>query len=116
MTESITVYGIKTCTTVRLHIKVLKEQGFNVDFHDYLSQGVDKDKFTQALQDLGWDQVINLRARNFATLGAEAKEYFKQLAQTKNHEFDEKGFALVQEQPRIIKRPLVERNGHFQLN
>lgn len=116
MSKSVVVYGIKTCTTVRLRIKLLKEDGYDVTFYDYLAQGVDKAKFTQAVEELGWDQVVNLRARNFATLEPEAKEYFKNLAKSQNHSFDEHGFALVSEQPRIIKRPLFEMDGHFHLN
>lgn len=115
--SQVIVYGVKTCTTVRLHVKVIKEQGKDVVFYDYLSQGVNKDMFTRAIAQLGWSKVVNLRARNFGSLAEEYKEYLKSLMQeSTEHQFDAKGYAIVCEQPRIIKRPIIEENGIFSLN
>ncbi|MFC6276748.1 thioredoxin domain-containing protein [Psittacicella hinzii] len=116
MTQAVIVYGVKTCTTVRLHVKLLKEQGYDVTFYDYLSQGVDQDMFKRAIKQLGWDKVVNLRARNFSSLVENDKEYLKKLMAEQNHEFDAQGYDIVCQNPRIIKRPLVEKNGEFSLN
>lgn len=101
---SIIVYGIKTCSTVTSFAKKLRDQGFNVTFYDYLSEGVDEKTLLAQVADLGWEVVINKRARNFTALPTEDQEYLNALTGTAP---DARAIALVKANPKMVKRPII---------
>ena len=39
---TITIYGIKSCSTMKKAFTKLEELGVSYDFHDYKKQGIDK--------------------------------------------------------------------------
>lgn len=106
----VTVYGIKTCSSVRNFVNQLRETGKDVVFYDYLSQGVSEDLLRVMVNALGWEQVINHKARNLAKLDDDTKTYLKSLT---GSAWEPRAFEILVQEPRIIKRPIVQEGDSF---
>lgn len=95
----IIVYGIPNCDTVKKARTWLDDQGLAYQFHDYKKQGVPADKLPHWLQTLGWEKVLNRAGTTWRKLDDATKAGVTDAASAA---------ALMQEQPSVIKRPLVE--------
>ena len=96
-----TLYGIKNCDTMKKAFKWLEENGVDYDFHDYKKQGLDESALEQALSEHGWESVINQRGTTWRQLPDNVKEAM-----------DEKqALAVANDNPSIVKRPLLVHNG-----
>ncbi len=58
---TITIYGIKSCSTMKKAFTKLDELNISYDFHDYKKQGVDKQSVQRWVDELGIDKVLNKR-------------------------------------------------------
>lgn len=95
------IYGIKNCDTMKKAMKWLDEHGVDYDFHNYKKDGVDEDVLKQAIDEHGWEVVINKRGTTW-----------KQLPPTVQEQMDEKkAIEIAKENPSIIKRPILLRLG-----
>ncbi len=95
----IVLYGIPNCDTVKKARTWLDEQGLSYQFHDYKKQGVPADKLPHWLQTLGWEKVLNRAGTTWRKLDEATKAGVTDAASAA---------ALMQAQPSVIKRPLVE--------
>ncbi|MBI4990379.1 MAG: arsenate reductase [Rhodocyclales bacterium] len=93
-----TVYGIKNCDTMKKAFAWLDGQGIAYAFHDYKKLGADEALLKKWAARAGWEKLINTRGPSFRRLPAE-----KQANLT-----EKKSFALMLENPSMIKRPIVE--------
>ena len=97
---SITVYGIKSCSTMKKAFTKLDELGVSYEFHDYKKQGIDKESVERWVDSLGIDKVLNKRGTTWRKLTDEQK-------QAANDSID-KAIDLLVENTSMIKRPIVE--------
>jgi arsenate reductase len=93
-----TVYGIKNCDTMKKAFAWLDGHRIAYDFHDYKKLGADEALLKKWAAQAGWEKLINTRGPSFRKLPPE-----KQANLTVK-----KAFALMLENPSMIKRPIVE--------
>ncbi|WP_230659356.1 Spx/MgsR family RNA polymerase-binding regulatory protein [Psychrobacter sp. I-STPA10] len=101
---SITIYGIKSCSTIKKALTKLDELDVDYEFYDYKKQAITIEKVRHWCEQLGIDKVLNKRGTTWRKLSDEQKQQAD----------DDKDFAmqLLVENSSMIKRPIVE--GVFQ--
>ncbi|WP_027017189.1 ArsC family reductase [Comamonas composti] len=106
MTQAaITVYGIPNCDTVKKARAWLTEQGLAYEFHDFKKQGVPADQLPLWLAAAGLDVLLNRKGTTWRKLDAETQA---------SAQSEAGAVALMQEQPSVIKRPVVRwPNAHI---
>ncbi|MEN2751619.1 arsenate reductase [Psychrobacter sp. FBL11] len=97
---TITIYGIKSCSTMKKAFTKLDELNVSYDFHDYKKQGIDKQSVQRWVDELGIDKVLNRRGTTWRKLTDEQK----QVADANV----ESAIDLLIENTSMIKRPIVE--------
>ena len=97
---TITIYGIKSCSTMKKAFTKLDELGVSYDFHDYKKQGIDKESVQRWVNELGIDKVLNKRGTTWRKLSDEQK-------QAADSDVDN-AIDLLVENTSMIKRPIVE--------
>ena len=97
---TITIYGIKSCSTMKKAFTKLDERGVSYDFHDYKKQGIDKESVQRWIASLGIDKVLNKRGTTWRKLTDEQKQAADSDV---NSAID-----LLVENTSMIKRPIVE--------
>ncbi len=95
---TISVYGIKACSTVKKARDWLDAQGVAYVFHDYKLEGADPERLAAWCKEFGWEIVLN---RSGTT--------FRKLPEADQENLDVgKAVALMLAQPSMIKRPVVD--------
>ncbi len=94
----VTLYGIKSCDTVRKARRWLEENGVPHRFHDFRSDGLERERLERWAGQLGWEALLNRRSATWRQLPAERKEGLDSARAT----------ALMLENPTLIKRPVLE--------
>lgn len=98
---AIDVYGIPNCDTVRKARAWLDGEQIDYCFHDYKKLGVEKDKLARWAEAIGWEALLNTRGTTF-----------RKLPETDRADIDQaRALALMQAQPSLIRRPVVEHPG-----
>ena len=97
---TITIYGIKSCSTMKKAFTKLDELGVSYDFHDYKKQGIDKDSVQRWVDELGIDKILNKRGTTWRKLTDEQKQAADANIDT--------AIDLLIENTSMIKRPIVE--------
>ena len=97
---TITIYGIKSCSTMKKAFNKLDELGVSYEFHDYKKQGVDKEAVQRWVNALGVDKVLNKRGTTWRKLTDEQKSEADASVDA--------AIALLVEKTSMIKRPIVE--------
>ena len=97
---TITIYGIKSCSTMKKAFTKLDELGVSYNFHDYKKQGIDKETIKRWVDSLGIDKVLNKRGTTWRKL----EDVQKQAADS---DVDQ-AIDLLIENTSMIKRPIVE--------
>ena len=98
----ITLYGIPNCNTVKKARQWLTEHQIDFAFHDFKKQGVTVAQLEAWIAAVGLDKLINRQGTTWRGLSDELK------AQAATAEG---AIAVLQAQPSIIKRPVLERPG-----
>ena len=100
---AITMYGIKNCDTIKKARTWLEEQRLGYDFHDYKASGIDRATLQGWVDELGWEVLLN-----------RAGTTFRKLPDADRADIDAaKAIALMQAQPSMIKRPVLEAGGQL---
>ena len=94
----VTIYGIKSCDTMKKARAWLGENGVAYDFHDYKVSGIDRHRLESWVEELGWETVLNRAGTTFRGLPEDKKQYLDA----------DKAVALMLEQPSMIKRPVLD--------
>jgi arsenate reductase len=98
---SVTVYGIKSCDTMKKARTWLESQGIAYDFHDYKASGVSREALERWTAALGWETVLNRSGTTFRALPDADKQDLDA----------DKAVALMLAQPSMIKRPMLDHDG-----
>lgn len=96
-----TIYGIKNCDMMKKARTWLKEQAIEHTFWNYKKDGIDQPVLEKAIAEHGWETVINQRGTTWHTLDDA----------TKSSMDADKAIPLARENPSIIKRPLLVKDG-----
>lgn len=102
---SVTIYGIKNCDTMKKALRWLDAQGLSYEFHDYKKQGADESVLRSAMDQHGWDVVINRRGTTWRKLPDDVK----------NTMDAERAIAAALDNPSLIKRPLLVKDDQSHL-
>ena len=98
-TPLITLYGIPNCDTVKKSRAWLTEQGLDHTFHDFKKQGVPVGRLPDWLAAVGWQKLVNRQGTTWRKLDPGAQAAVQD---------DASASQLMQAQPSVIKRPVVE--------
>ncbi len=93
----VTIYGIKNCDTMHKARAWLEGHGVAYSFHDYKTEGIDRDRLEKWAKALGWEALLNRAGTTFRKLPDRDKDGLTQ----------QKAIALMLAQPAMIKRPVL---------
>jgi len=96
--ESITLYGIPNCDTVKKSRAWFDEHHRAYQFHDFKKQGVPADLEVWA-QQVGWEALLNRKGTTWRKLAPQVQARVTDAPSA---------LALMREQPSVIKRPVVQ--------
>ncbi|MCC6788720.1 MAG: ArsC family reductase [Hyphomonadaceae bacterium] len=99
--KSITIYGIKTCDTMKKARAWLDDHGVAYAFHDYKTEGIDKASLERWAKEVSWEILLNRAGTTFRKLPDAQRENVT----------EKKAIALMLEQPSMIKRPVLDVGG-----
>ena len=97
---TITIYGIKSCSTMKKAFTKLNDLDVSYDFHDYKKQGIEKETVQRWVNELGIEKVLNKRGTTWRKLDDSQK-------QAADANVDN-AIDLLVENTSMIKRPIVE--------
>lgn len=92
------LYGIPNCDTVRKARKWLTTHGVEYQFHDLRKDGLSAKQLKYWAQTVGWETLLNRRGQTWRKLPANAKADLTEAGALK----------LMQAEPTLIKRPVLE--------
>ncbi|MCJ7995170.1 ArsC family reductase [Rhizobium cremeum] len=98
-----TIYGIKNCDTMKKARLFLDGRGVDYAFHDYKASGIDRTHLERWCREAGWETVLNRAGTTFRKLPDAARENLDEA----------RAIDLMLEQPSMIKRPVLERDGRL---
>jgi arsenate reductase len=98
-----TLYGIPNCDTMKKARAWLDAKGVAYDFHDYKKAGIDRATLARWVQALGWETVLNRAGMTFRNLPDADKQGIDA----------DKAIALMQANPSMIKRPMLDVDGRL---
>ena len=97
---TITIYGIKSCSTMKKAFTKLNDLDVSYDFHDYKKQGIEKDTVQRWVNELGIEKVLNKRGTTWRKLDDSQKQAADASVDT--------AIDLLVANTSMIKRPIVE--------
>jgi arsenate reductase len=98
---TVTIYGIKTCDTVKKARAWLAGNGVEHRFVDYRAEGLDPKMLARWRGAVGWEKLLN-----------KASATFRELPDADKAGLDgKKATALMQAHPTLIKRPVLDVGG-----
>lgn len=101
---TITLYGIPNCDTVKKARVWLADQQHDFAFHDFKKQGLTRDIVAGWLTQLPRDVLVNKKGTTWRALSDERKAAIVD---------DASAITLMLENPSVIKRPVLDRDGKF---
>jgi arsenate reductase len=96
------VYGIPNCDTVKRARAWLTGKGIEIDFHDYKTAGISRERISSWLNQTDWESLVNRRGLTWRKLPDASKAAIKD---------DASATDLMLEYPSVIKRPVLECGG-----
>ena len=105
MSNTVTLYGIPNCDTIKKARRWLAEHEIDYSFHDYRKQGVERALLQSMATELGWEAMLNRRGTTWRAVSEEIKA-----------KLDENvALQLMLDNPAIIKRPILAARGRLYL-
>lgn len=96
---SITIYGIKNCSTMKKAFDKLTALGLEYEFFDYKKQAINKPTLANWVEKVGIDKIMNTKGTTYRKLSEAQKA---QMNQDMDAALD-----MMIAQPSMIKRPIV---------
>lgn len=93
-----TLYGIKNCDTIKKARRWLDDKQINYRFHDFRSDGLERQQVEQWIAELGWEALVNKRSTTWKTLADDAKQQMN----------NQTAVDAILQAPTLIKRPLLD--------
>ena len=97
MTDSLKIYGIKNCDTVKKALKFLSSQSLPHEFIDFRENLISEDLYKTMEKAVGIELLINKRSTTYRSLTDNEKQNID--------------YELVSKYPTLIKRPVLIQNG-----
>jgi arsenate reductase (glutaredoxin) len=97
--NTITLYGIPNCDTVKKARAHLAEQKIDYVFHDFKKQGVPESLIDIGLATVGWERLLNRKGTTWRKLDAAIQGSTVDAASAK---------AVMLAHPSTIKRPVIQ--------
>ncbi len=94
----VVMYGIKNCDTIKKARRWLEANNVEYRFHDYRADGLDAEFLHTAINELGWEALLNTRGTTWRKLDESVRASITNA---------DAAAALMLEMPAIIKRPLL---------
>lgn len=95
---SATIYGIKTCDTMKKARTWLDAHGKAYEFHDYRAEGIDRERLNAWADKVGWEVLLNKTSTTFRALPEADKQNLDRA----------KAIELMLAEPTMIKRPVLD--------
>lgn len=92
------IHGIKNCDTMKKTFAWFEGAGVAYEFHDYKKAGIDAATLTRWCEKLGWEALVNKRGTTWRKLTPNQQVVADTAA----------AIALMQAQPSLIRRPVIE--------
>ena len=99
--RAVTIHGIKACDTMKKARAWLETHGIAHEFHDYKLAGVTRATLERWVNLVGWETLLNRAGTTFRKLSDADKAGIDAA----------KAVALMQAQPSMIKRPVLDVDG-----
>lgn len=99
--ETLTLYGIHNCDTVKKARRWLEQHQVNYRFHDLRLDGLDENLVGQWQQSIALEDLLNRRSTTWKNLDGPLRENLRQQDIP----------ALLVAHPTLVKRPVLERRG-----
>lgn len=99
-----TLYGIPNCDTVKKARTWLADQQHDFTFHDFKKQGLKRETVAGWLKQVPRDVLVNKKGTTWRALSDERKASIVD---------DDAAIALMLENPSIIKRPVLDKDGAY---
>ncbi len=96
--NSLILYGIKNCDSVKNAKRWLQSSGIHFKYHDFREDGIDHRRLQRWLNTLGWESIINRRSTSWKTLDSKVRKALN----------NERAIQVILENPTLIKRPVTE--------
>ena len=101
MSAPVTIHGIKACDTMKKARDWLDGHGVAYSFHDYKTQGIEREVLESWAGEVGWETLLN-----------RAGTTFRKLPDSDKSGLDEaRAIGLMLAQPSMIKRPVLDIGG-----
>ena len=97
-------YGLKNCDRCRAFNRWLVERDIEATLHDLRRDGLTREKLDVWVQAFGLEGLINRRGTTWRGLDEEEKSTLEAGG--------EEALSFLLDYPQIIKRPVIEVNGH----
>jgi arsenate reductase (glutaredoxin) len=97
--NTITLYGIPNCDTVKKARAYLSAQNITYVFHDFKKQGVPETLMDIALAQIDWEKLLNRKGTTWRKLDAAVQAMVVDASSAK---------ALMMREPSVIKRPVIQ--------
>ncbi len=97
----IDVYGLKNCDTCRKALKWLAENNLEHRFHDFRTDGLDRQKLGRWAAACGWEKLLNRRGTTWRGLAKADRDGVD----------GSQAEVLMAAHPALIKRPVFEAAG-----
>lgn len=95
--DTVRLYGIPNCDSVKSARRWLEENGIAFEFHDFRKEGVHAGHMAKWCTALGWEKLLNRRSTTW-----------KQLPESEREVDDAAhAMALMLKHPTLIKRPVM---------
>ena len=94
----LTVYGIKSCDTCRRARKYLAENDIEFRFHDVRDDGLDIQMLERWSDRIEWQKLLNKQSLTWRKIPEVDR----------NGMTKDRAFALMLDQPTLVKRPVLE--------
>lgn len=99
----ITIYGIPNCDSMRKARAWLDDRGIGHAFHDYRKDGIETSRLEAWSAAVGWEVLLNRAGTTFRALADGEKAGIDR----------RKAIRLMQAQPTLIKRPVLDIDGRI---
>ncbi|PAF49017.1 hypothetical protein BKH43_07435 [Helicobacter sp. 13S00401-1] len=100
MQETLSIYGIKNCNTMKKAFDFLESKGVPFVFIDYKKIPPSKEFLKEVLKDVSIDILLNKKGTTYKTLDSKPST-------------QEEILEFLCQKPSAIKRPLVKYQGRF---
>jgi arsenate reductase len=100
---TITIYGIPNCDTMKKARAWLSKHAIEYAFHDYKKDGIERKRLEGWSDQVGWETLLNRAGTTFRKLPDAEKAGLDR----------KKAVALMAGQPSMIKRPVLDIDGHL---